>query len=269
MNWTFQVTLALYTVGLLHSLLGFYQKRQVFVNIALWMVVCGFVTHTGFLVMLGLERRHFPITNLPESLSFFAWCVTLTFIVANIRYRTNVLGAFVLPLVSLLTLFSELVWEENHSIPPLLRSKWLYFHSSVAFLAYAAFFLTFISGILYLIQEKELKSKKFRFFYFRLPSLQVCDELLRRSLFVGFILMSVTILTGAFWAQQAWGRFWSWDPKETASLVTWGIYLVLVNYRLSAAWRGRMAAYISIIGFMSMLFTFGVNNWFKGLHTYL
>jgi ABC-type transport system involved in cytochrome c biogenesis permease subunit len=138
----------------------------------------------------------------------------------------------------------------------------------VAFLAYAAFFLTFISGILYLIQEKELKSKRFRFLYFRLPSLQVCDELLRISLFAGFILMSLTIMTGAFWAQQAWGRFWSWDPKETTSLLTWTIYLVLIHYRLSAGWRGRRAAYISIAGFISALLTFSV-SWFKGLHAYL
>jgi cytochrome c-type biogenesis protein CcsB len=182
------------------------------------------------------------------------------------RFRISVLGAFVLPLVSLLMIASEFIWEENHTIPPLLKSRWLYFHVSVAFLAYAAFFLTFISAIMYLIQEKELKAKNFRFLYFRLPSLQVCDELLRRSLYFGFILMSVTIMTGALWAQQAWGRYWSWDPKETASLVTWAIYLVLINYRLSAAWRGRWASYISIVGFISMLFTFGIN---KGLHTYL
>ena len=81
--------------------------------------------------------------------------------------------------------------------------------------------------------------------------------------------MSLTILTGAVWAQQAWGRFWSWDPKETASLVTWAIYLMLLNYRLSSAWRGRRAAYLSIVGFLSMLFTFFGVNWFKGLHTYL
>ncbi len=268
MNWTLQATFALYTLGLLHSFLGFYQKRQVFVTLALWMVIAGFVTHTAFMVMLGIDRRHFPITNLPESLSFFAWSVTLTFIVANLRYRTNVLGAFVLPFVSLLTILAELIWEENHAIPAPLKSKWLFFHTSVAFLAYAAFFLTFMSGILYLVQEKELKEKKFRFLYFRLPSLQVCDEILRVSLFAGFILMSITILTGAFWAQQAWGRFWSWDPKETASLVSWGIYLALVNYRLSSNWRGRWAAYISIIGFVSILLTFGM-NWFKGLHTYI
>ncbi len=268
MTWNLQVTLALYTLGLLHSLFGFYQKRQIFVYIALGMVGCGFLSHTIFLVTLGLERRHFPITNLPESLSFFAWSITLIFLVASLRYKINVLGAFVLPLVSLLTILSEIVWEENHAIPPLLKSRWLFFHTSVAFLAYAAFFFTFVSGVLYLIQEKELKAKKFRFLYFRLPSLQVCDELMRRSLFAGFVLMSLTILTGAIWAQQAWGRFWSWDPKETASLVSWAIYLLLLYYRLSSAWRGRLAAYISIVGFFSILINFGV-SWFKGLHTYL
>ena len=161
---------------------------------------------------------------------------------------------------------SQLIWEENHSIPPLLKSGWVYFHSGVAFLAYAAFFVTFTAGVLYLIQEKELKEKRFRFLYFRLPSLQVCDELMGRSLYVGFVSMRLRIISGAFWAQQAWGRFWNWDPKETASLITWAIYLVLINYRLSNKWRGRRAAYISIVGFVSILFTFGI-NW--GLHTYL
>ncbi len=268
MGWTLQVTLALYTLGLLHSIFGFFTKRGVFVQVALGLVAAGFFSHTAFLVLAGIDRRHFPITNLSETLCFFAWCVTLTFIVATLRYKINVLGAFVLPLVSLLTIVSEVIWEEHHSIPPVLKSSWLYLHTSVALLAYAAFFLTFVSGVMYLIQEKELKAKNFRFLYFRLPSLQVCDDLLRRSLFVGFALMSLTILTGALWAQQAWGRFWSWDPKETASLVTWAIYLLLVNYRLSAGWRGRRAAYISIIGFLSILITFGV-NWFKGLHTYI
>ena len=266
MEWTLLATMALYLVGLLHSFIGFYRKRKVFIQVALGLVGCGFACHTVFLILLGLRVRHLPITNLSESLSFFAWCITLTFIAAHLRYRINVLGAFVLPLVSLLTILSELIWEGNHTIPPLLKSRWLYFHTSVAFLAYAAFFLTFISAIIYLIQEKELKAKNFRFLYFRLPSLQVCDELLRFSLYAGFVLMSLTLMTGALWAQQAWGRYWNWDPKETASLVTWAIYLILINYRLSSGWRGRWASYLSIAGFISMLFTFGIN---KGLHTYL
>jgi cytochrome c-type biogenesis protein CcsB len=266
MALTLSITIALYILGLLHSLIGFFQKRQVFVKIALGMVVCGFLFHTIFIFLLGIERGHFPITNLPESLCVFAWCISLSFIVADFRYKVNVLGAFILPLVSVLTILSQVIWEENHSIPPLLKSGWVYFHGGIAFVAYAAFFLTFISGILYLIQETELKQKRFRFLYFRLPSLQVCDELLRRSLYVGFVAMSLTIISGVIWAQHAWGRFWNWDPKETASLITWGIYFVLLNYRLSNKWRGRTAAYISIIGFVSILFTFGI-NW--GLHTYL
>jgi cytochrome c-type biogenesis protein CcsB len=263
MTWMLTITIALYSLGLIHSIFGFCQKRQIFVRLALGMVVCGFVFHTLFLVIQGIQRQHFPLVNLPESFSFFAWCISLTFIVASLRYKINALGAFILPLVSLLTIVSQVLWEENHSIPPSLRSGWVYFHSSIAFLAYAAFFLTFVSGILFLIQEKELKEKNFRFLYFRLPSLQVCDELFRRALFVGFISMSLTIITGAIWAQQAWGRFWSWDPKETAALVTWVIYLILVNYRLSSKWRGKRAAYISIAGFASTVFTYCV-NW--GLH---
>ena len=263
MGLMLNVTIALYSLGLLHSIFGFYRKRQAFVRIALGMVVCGFLCHTAFLVLLGASRGHFPVTNLPESLSFLAWGISLTFMAANLRYRLFVLGAFVLPLVSLLTIGSQVLWEENHAIPASLRSGWVYFHSSIAYLAYAAFFLTFVCAILYLIQEKELKAKNFRFLYFRLPSLRTCDELLRNSLFAGFILMSLTIVTGAFWAQQAWGRFWSWDPKETAALITWAIYLILVHYRLSSRWKGRRAAYISIAGFASTLITFCV-NW--GLH---
>jgi cytochrome c-type biogenesis protein CcsB len=266
MNWTLPLIMALYALGLLHSIFGFYRKRPVFVTLALGMVSCGFLSHTIYLIVLGLHVKHLPITNLPESLSFFAWCISLTFIIALLRFRISVLGAFVLPLVSLLMIASALIWEENHSIPALLKSRWLFYHVSVAFLAYAAFFLTFVSAVMYLIQEKDLKAKNFRFLFFRLPSLQICNELLRGSLYFGFVLMSLTLLTGALWAQQAWGRFWSWDPKETASLITWGIYLFLVNYRLSAAWRGRWAAYISIVGFISMLFTFAIN---KGLHKYL
>jgi cytochrome c-type biogenesis protein CcsB len=266
MVWILPVTMVLYTLGLMHSIFGFYRKKQIFVNVALVMVGCGFASHTVYLFLLTLRLRHLPLTNLSEALSFFAWCITLTFIVALVRYRINVLGAFVLPLVSVLVILSEFIWEENHAIPPLLKSRWIFFHAGVAFLAYAAFFLTFVSAVLYLTQEKELKHKNFRFLYFRLPSLQVCDELLRRSLYAGFVFMSITIVTGALWAQQAWGHYWSWDPKETASLITWAIYLLLVNYRLSAAWRGRWASYIGIAGFVSVLCTFGIN---KGLHTYL
>lgn len=266
MGWTLSVTTALYTLGLIYSLFGFYQKRPLFVRTAVGLAAGAFVFQTVSLALLGIERRHFPITNLPESLCFFAWCIALILLIAHFRYRLPVLGASILPLITLLTVLSQLMWEDDYALPPGLNSVWVHFHVTVAFIAYAAFFLTFVSGILYLIQENELKEKRFRFLFLRLPSLPVCDELLRRSLVVGFIAMSLTLISGAVWAEQAWGRFWDWDPKETASLVTWTIYLVLVAYRFSAKWQGRRAAYISIVGFASTLFTFGI-NW--GLHRYL
>ena len=266
MNWLLSATIALYLVGLLHSIFGFCSKRRAFVRLALGMVTAGFVCHTIFLAILGGGRGHFPITNLSESLCFFAWCVSLAFMVANVCYRTHALGAFSLPLVSALTVISQAMWDEAHSIPLPLKSGWVYFHAAAAFTAYAAFFLMFVAGVLYLIQEKELRGKNFRFLYFRLPPLQVSDELMRRFLFTGFIAMSLTIISGAIWAQQAWGRFWDWEPKETASLVTWAIYFILINYRLSARWRGRRAAWISVAGLISALVTFGAN---RGLHQYL
>jgi cytochrome c-type biogenesis protein CcsB len=260
------VTIALYSLGLLHSIFGFYQKRAIFMRLALGMVAAGFACHTILLIGIGFQRGHFPIANLPEALCVFAWCISLAFMFANYRYRIHALGAFILPLVSVLMVISQLIWEENHAIPEPLQNGVVYFHSSVAFIAYAGFFLTFIASILYLVQEKELKQKNFHFLYFHLPSLQICDELLRIFLFIGFISMSLTIISGAFRAQQAWGRFWSWDPKQTAALITWAIYFILVNYRLSSKWHGRRAAYIGILGFVSTLCTFCV-NW--GLHAYL
>ncbi len=266
MGWTLTVSIVLYTLGFINSLFGFFRKRQFFANIALALVGGGFVFHTISLVLLGIAREHFPITNLPESLCLFAWFLSLTFLFAHIRYDIKALGTFTLPLVSLLTIASFFFYDENQSIPPDLKNGWIYFHSSVAFLAYAAFFLTFVSGVLYLTQEKELKTKNFRFLYFRLPSLHVCDELMRLFLTVGFVAMSLTILSGSISAPQAWGQTWRGDPKVTASLITWGIYLVLLLYRLSAWWSSRRAAYISILGFASVLITFGI-NW--GVHTYL
>jgi cytochrome c-type biogenesis protein CcsB len=260
------VALALYTLGLFHSILGFFQKRQIFVKIALGMASCGFIAHTVFLILLVIQLNHFPVTNLQEALCFFAWCVSLTFIAADFRHRMNVLGAFILPLVALLMMLSQIVWQEKHPIPGLLNNGWIYFHSTAAFLAYAAFFLTFVSGILFLVQENELKAKNFRFFYFHLPSLQACDELFRNSLFVGFFAMTLAIISGAVWAHKAWGNFWNWDPKETAALATWAIYCSLVSCRFFNKWHGRRAAYISIIGFAAVVITLGI-NW--GLHAYL
>lgn len=260
--------LCLYILGLLASLLHFSTKKQTLFRLALWSVSTAFLLHTLSLILLGLSKKHFPLTTPHESFSFFAWAITVSFFLAYFRYRIKALGAFVLPLATTLLLFAGLAWDDQKPFPPNLRGIWLYVHTSLAFLAYAAFFVTFISAIMYLIQEHELKSKRLSLFYYRLPSLEVCDDLSYKSLIIGFILMTLGIITGAFWAELVWGRYWVWDPKVISASITWLIYFVLIHYRWTKGWRGRRSAYISIVGFLAILFTFLGAPYFKGLHVF-
>jgi len=137
-------------------------------------------------------------------------------------------------------------------------------------LGYGTFAVAFCLAIIYLIQEHQLKRKKPGAFYYRLPSLEVLDFLSHKILSFGFPCLTIAIITGAMWASKAWGSYWSWDPKETWSLITWFIYAALIHTRVAVGWRGRKAAYLAIIGFIFILFTFlGVSLVMKGLHTFL
>jgi cytochrome c-type biogenesis protein CcsB len=261
-------TLIFYALGLLSSLLNFVTKKRALFNAALGLVGAGFVLHTALLILLGIVKRHFPLTNLHETFSFFSWAITLSFFLVYFRYRITALGTFILPLVTTFLLLAGAVWDERKALSPELLSYWRYVHIPLAILAYVAFFVNFISSIMYLLQERELKSKRFSLLYYRLPSLETCDELSTKSLNLGFVLMTLAIITGAFWADAVWGRYWGWDPKECASFTTWTIYFILIHYRWSKGWRGRRAAYISLIGFVFVLFTFLGVPYFKGLHRF-
>jgi cytochrome c-type biogenesis protein CcsB len=141
---------------------------------------------------------------------------------------------------------------------------------TLAFLSYAAFALSFVAGVMYLIQNREIKLKRQSIFFFRLPSIETLDYLGYKLISVGFPLLTLGIITGALWANNAWGSYWSWDPKETWSLITWIIYASYLHARVIAGWSGRKAAYLSIIGFGCVLFTYlGVNLLLGGLHSYV
>jgi cytochrome c-type biogenesis protein CcsB len=139
----------------------------------------------------------------------------------------------------------------------------------MAFISYATFTISFGAALMYLIQQHFLKKKKLGSLFQRLPALETLDEINYRCLTIGFPLLTVAIITGAIWAESAWGTYWSWDPKETWSLITWFIYAALLHGRMTIGWRGKRAALLSIAGFLIMLFTFiGVNLWLPGLHAY-
>ncbi len=265
----FQITLVLYlggTIAYLTYLLSSHERAALAGRLLLG---AGFCSHTLTLVLRYIESGHTPVVNLHESLSFFAWLIVGFFLLLRYRYKVEVVGAFVSPLTLLLVIGASALPKEILPLPPALRSWWLPIHVTFAFLGDAIFALAFCAGVVYLIQERLVKSKRVGALSNRLPSLEVLDEVNYRALTIGFPLLTIGIVTGAVWAEYAWGSYWSWDPKETWSLITWLLYAALLHQRLMIGWRGKKAAIMAMVGFGAVLFTFlGVNLLMKGLHTY-
>jgi cytochrome c-type biogenesis protein CcsB len=262
----FNAAFGFYAVALFHSGAAFLSKKDVFFRIAVIAVWIGFAFHSGFLIYRGFEKSFFPLTGLRESLAFFAWTVCLCFLISNLRYRIRAVGLFLLPLVAALMLST--VFIKSSPIPDILRSSWVYLHTTFLFLAYGMFGVTFVAGLLYLLQERELKHKKPRTFYHQLPSLKVMDDVFLRFLIAGFVFMTLGLLVGVVWAERDWIDGWHRDPKVIAAMFTWAIYLILIYLRTAVGWRGRRAALISMLGFVSVLFTFLGVRYFGGQHAF-
>jgi len=233
------------------------------------LLMIAFMIHTLALVSRAFVARHLPATNLFESLSLFSWMVAGGYLLLEWRYKIPILGSFVAPLNFLGVLIATLNPQTVRPLPPALKSAWLYIHATTSFLGEVAFALAFVVSSVYLIQERYIRKKRLGGLFQKLPSLGQLDELNYRLLTLGFPFLTLGIITGAIWAQYAWGSYWSWDPKETWSLITWFIYAAILHGRMTVGWRGRRAAILSVVGFGAVLFTFlGVNLLLPGLHSY-
>lgn len=265
----FNLVLVFYAIGTFHYLFYLLFQKDIVSRVAYRLVIAGFAFHSVFFIGRMIESGYFPITNLFEAVSFFAWAIVLFFLIYERKYRIRIMGAFILPFPLIMMIFAFFMQKDIAPLIPALKSYWLFFHTTFAFLGDAAFMVTFAGGVIYLLQERQLKKKNPGFLYRRLPSLDILDRLNYHSLTIGFAFLTLGIITGAVWAEVAWGAYWSWDPKETWSLITWFIYAALLHARLTVGWRGRKAAYLAIIGFAAVLFTFlGVNFFLGGLHAY-
>jgi cytochrome c-type biogenesis protein CcsB len=230
--------------------------------------------HTAGILLRWVESYkmgigHAPLSNLYESLIFFAWTITLIYLVVEWRYRKRVIGAFTTPLAFLTIAYASLSPNISDRIQPLipaLKSNWLIAHVMTCFVGYAAFAIAFGISIMYLLKANDKNSTN-RLLK-RLPDQQMLDELTHQMVLFGFLFLTVGIITGAVWANSAWGRYWGWDPKETWSLITWFVYATLLHARLMRGWRGRRIAYLSIVGFGAVLFTYFGVNLLPGLHSY-
>ena len=265
----FKIASVLYLLGTLAYLSYIASLRKTFSKLAVTFVSIGFASHTLALLTRYVEAGYTPVTNLYESFSFFAWMIIGVLLIANMKFKIKVLGAFLTPIALILMLFGLALPKEIVPLAPVLQSFWLPFHVIFAFLGNAIFTLAFCCGVMYLIQEHQLKSKRLGAIAQRLPSLKVLDDMNYQTLTYGFPLLTLGIITGAIWAEYAWGRYWNWDPKETWSLITWFLYAALLHQRLTVGWRGRKAAIMAILGFLAAIFTFlGVNFLLPGLHSY-
>jgi cytochrome c-type biogenesis protein CcsB len=262
----FNLTILSYALGLVSSGVFFFHRRHAFFTAALVSVVAGFVLHTAYLTYEGIRLGTCPLTNLRDVVAFFAWTVSLCFFISYLRYRIQALSLFLLPLVALFMLGTAFV--RSTPIPAALRSSWMYFHILFLALAYGMFFVTFVAGLFYIFQERELKSRKPKTFYYRLPSLELIDDLFYKFLIAGFSFMTLGILAGVIWAEQKWTAGWQSDAKVIATMITWAIYLALILLRTSAGWRGRRTALVNIAGFLSVLFTFVSAHFLGGLHKF-
>jgi cytochrome c-type biogenesis protein CcsB len=319
------------------------------------VTIIGFISQTMAIIIRWKEfyeisgmgiLRSVPLTNLYESLIFFVWCVILGYLIIEFKYKNRSFGAFVTPVAGLALAFIDIsgMSKEIHPLIPALQSNWLLAHVTMSFIAYAAFALSFSTGLMYLIVKTErrnqgayifwtvalgifitfllamgldfvtfkvvvkpeefIKSYLFRasflsssgtveilswismfiiiFLIWKFGlvlkaaiekfgiSAQNLDEITYKSIAIGFPIFTLGgLIFGAIWADQAWGTYWSWDPKETWSLITWFVYAFYLHGRMLRGWRGNKVAIVAVVGFMAVVFTYlGVNLLLSGLHAY-
>ncbi|GBC64000.1 c-type cytochrome biogenesis protein CcsB [Desulfonema ishimotonii] len=212
---------------------------------------------------------HAPLSNLYESLVFFAGSIVGLYLFIEHRYKNRVIGAFVVPIATLSMAYASFAQNISDRIQPLipaLKSNWLIAHVVACFLGYAGFAIAFGISIMYIFKHRDAGGQNA--ILGRVPDLETLDDLTHKMVQFGFLFLTTGIITGAVWANSAWGRYWGWDPKETWSLITWFIYATLLHARLMRGWYGKKIAYISVIGFMAVLFTYFGVNLLPGLHSY-
>ncbi|MDM8523793.1 c-type cytochrome biogenesis protein CcsB [Desulfococcaceae bacterium HSG8] len=242
-------------------------------SFAFWAGAAGILGNSAGIGLRWVETYqlgvgHAPLSNLYESLVFFALAIAVLYLIIEKKYRLSTIGAFAMPLAFLALAYASLSPNISDRIQPLLpalKSNWLIAHVITCFIGYAAFAVAFGLSLMFLVKREDRPPESV---WSKMPALPVLDELTHRMVVLGFLFLTAGIITGAVWANSAWGRYWGWDPKETWSLITWFIYATLLHARLMRGWQGRRAAFFSIAGFGAVLFTYFGVNLLPGLHSY-
>jgi cytochrome c-type biogenesis protein CcsB len=264
-----------YFVSFMLYLLMMVFGRAVFGRMATFVSVAGFAANTVAIIIRWVESYklgigHAPFSNLYESLIFFAWTTMLLYLIVERRTKNKTSGAFVTPMAFLAMAYASFSPNVNSGIQPLipaLKSNWLISHVITCFFGYAAFGLSFGLSFMYLLKRLEREDGS-NIFLRLIPRADILDELNYQMVVIGFLMLTLGIITGSVWAHSAWGSYWSWDPKETWSLITWLIYAAVLHSRLVRGWKGKRIAILCFVGFSCVLFTYFGVNYLAGLHSY-
>jgi cytochrome c-type biogenesis protein CcsB len=268
--YPFYLALFLYVASTIFYELYLVVSKKAIQRIAHYSLLSGFSIHLLATFIRYTSAGYTPITNTYEALSFFSLCIAGFFLYIKKMYKMEILGCIFLPVLTVILISASAFPTEIKPLPPILNSYWLPVHTTFSFTGNAIFLISFFISLVYLVAEKEIKKKRFSATAARFPSLEALDSINYKCMSYGFLFLTIGIMTGSIWANTAWGSYWSWDPKETWSLITWIVYAILIHNRLTIGWRGRKTAYMMIIGFFSMLMTFlGVNFFIGGLHSYI
>ena len=262
-----QISTMLYFTSMAGYFMFLFNQKQVWQKTSFYMISTAIVLHFISLVIYTITIRQLPIQNLSQSLSIAAFFLGCMFLFFQYKFDLKILGVFASILLSATMLAVLILPDAPIERNFVLKGFWLYSHIILVFAGEAALALACGTGILYLLQEKGIKAKKPGFFFKRLPSLDLLDNVGYTCLTTGFALLTIGLITGFIYAKTIWGRFWGWDPKEIFSVGTWLIYAALLHLRLYSGWRGRKSAIMTIIGFLIIIFTFlGVNILLGGHH---
>ena len=259
LNVLFFASLIAYFVATVLELGGMVFKKDKITGLAWWVFVAGALGNTVYLVARGVVAQRLPLSNQFEFATAFAWGVALLLIVLQTKSKAQWIRAAAMPMAFLILSYAALQPREITELMPALKSAWFGLHIGSAVFSYAAFVLAGCGGLRWLLQEKKLPEGQ----------LVQLDYLCYRLVALGFLLLTVVILSGAIWAEQAWSAFWTWDPKETWALITWILYAIYLHLRLRKKMRGKAMAWFVVISVPVVLFTFvGVNTLLPGLHSY-
>jgi cytochrome c-type biogenesis protein CcsB len=274
LSWVTFIYLAAFVFYFIRIIRG----KEFWGRLATITVSVGLAAQTMALILRWVESYnmgigHAPLSNFYESLIFFSWTIVFLYLIFEWRIKNKSLGTFVVPVAFIAMAFASLSPNINNRIQPLipaLQSNWLTSHVMTCFMGYASFAIAFGLGCIYLMKSLHRGNANPSGSFLRfLPEEDTLDELIYQSIALGFVFLSLGIITGSVWAHYAWGSYWSWDPKETWSLITWLVYAALLHARLMRGWRGWRIALMAIVGFACVLFTYLGVNYLPGLHTYL